>query len=43
MAEGSSAIRARSYLLRDISRLFREPEYARRDSLELGSRKITAF
>lgn len=43
MAEGSSTIRARSYLLRDISRLFREPEYTRRDSLGLGNRKITAF
>ena len=39
----STAIRARSYLVREISRSFAEPEYAHRDSLGLESRKVSIF
>ena len=40
---GSSAIRARSYLVREIARHFQEPEYARREALGLDSRRIASF
>lgn len=39
----STAIRARSYLVREIARSFAEPEYTRRDSLGLEGRKISIF
>ncbi len=40
---GSSCIRARSYLVREISRHFQEPEYARREVLGLEQRRITSY
>lgn len=43
MRDGSSAIRARSYLLREIGRLFRDPDYTQRDRLPLEGRKITSY
>lgn len=36
MNQATSVIRARSYLVREISRLFHEPDYLRRESLGLG-------
>lgn len=40
---GSSAIRARSYLVREIARHFREPEYARRETLGLEQRRVVGY
>lgn len=40
---GTSAIRARSYLVREISRQFHEPEYARRETLGLDQRRIAGY
>jgi hypothetical protein len=40
---GSTAIRARSYLVREITRLFSEPEYTRRDTLGLKSRRLSSY
>lgn len=39
----STAIRARSYLVREIARSFAEPEYLRRESLGLEKRKVSTF
>lgn len=39
----STAIRARTYLIREISRLFHEPEYTTREALGLDKTKTTAF
>ncbi len=41
--QGSSAIRARSYLVREITRYFSEPVHARRDSLGLEQKKIASY
>jgi hypothetical protein len=41
--QGSTAIRARSYLVREITRLFCEPEYIRREALGLDRRKISSY
>lgn len=41
--QGSTAIRARSYLIREITRLFSEPEYVRREALGLERRKVSTF
>ena len=43
MRDGSSAIRARSFLIREIGRLFKEPDYERRDTLALDKRKIASY
>lgn len=43
MGDGTTAIRARSYLIREIGRLFREPDYTPRHSLSLASRKVTSY
>jgi hypothetical protein len=40
---GSTAIRARTYLIREIARLFSEPECIRRESLDLDHRKVASF
>jgi hypothetical protein len=40
---GSSAIRARSYLIREISRHFHEPEYLRREQLGLERRSVAQY
>lgn len=39
----STAIRARSHLVREITRLFREPEYVQRSALDLGGRPVASF
>jgi hypothetical protein len=41
--QASTAIRARSYLVREIARSFSEPEYARREALGLDQRKVQTF
>ena len=41
--QGSTAIRARSYLIREIARLFCEPEYLRREALDLERRKVATY
>lgn len=43
LLHGSTAIRARSYLVREITRLFSEPEYTRRDALDLARRKVASY
>jgi hypothetical protein len=40
---GRSTIRARSYLIREITRLHTEPVYAPRETLKLKGRKISTF
>lgn len=39
----STAIRARSYLVREIARSFAEPEYTAREKLALEGRKVSVF
>lgn len=41
--QGSTAIRARSYLVREIARSWSEPQYGLRDKLDLDSRKLLSF
>lgn len=43
LSQGSTAIRARSYLVREIARAFQEPEYASRDSLPLDGKKLASY
>ena len=40
---GSTAIRARTYLLQDVARFHCEPEYLKREALDLGSAKVASF
>jgi len=41
--QGSTSVRARSYLIREITRLFSEPEYTRREILNLDQRKTATY
>lgn len=41
--QGSTAIRARSYLVKEITRVFAEPEYTTREALGLDGRKVASF
>lgn len=41
--QGSTAIRARSYLVREIARLFSEPECVSRSTLDLDRRKVSNY
>lgn len=41
--QGSSAIRARSYLVREITRQFAEPVYSRRDAVGLDKRRVRTY
>ena len=43
LTQASSSIRARTYLVREVSRNFREPLYVRRDNLALGERKLSRY
>lgn len=43
LSPGSTAIRARSYLIREIGRLFSEPPCVTRESLDLDRRKVATF
>jgi len=40
---GATAIRARTYLLQDIARFHCEPEYLKREALNLASTKVASF
>ena len=43
LTQGTTAIRARSYLLQDITRFFNEPEYLKRENLSLGTVRVASF
>lgn len=40
---GQSSLRARSYLIKELTKLFREPEYTTREALGLAHRKTISF
>jgi len=43
LTQNSTAIRARTYLLQDIARFHSEPEYLKRETLDLGKARPTSF
>jgi hypothetical protein len=43
LTQHTTAIRARSYLVRDITRFFNEPEHLKKESLGLGKRRLARF
>lgn len=43
LAQGSTAIRARSYFIREVARAFSEPEYLARDALKLDPKRLLSF
>jgi hypothetical protein len=43
LMHGSTPLRARSYVIKEITKLFGEPEYTTREALGLHARKTVAF